>query len=502
MRLAMTRPRPRTRRAILAAVVGAALLPSAAQAGTAGVGTAIPGGLISYVAADGETNNVSVFVQNSRVVIADSAPVRAGAGCVLNAQGDAECPLSAPFITVLLRDLNDTVSYQAPLRASVSTEDGDDVILGGIRQSVPGRAIEPVFYFGNGGRDTISYAAADRGVRVDTDDNPGGARTEDGRPGLDLESVGRDVEKIVGSSFGDVLFGSPGNDNITGGAGNDELGGGAGNDLFFEGQGAPSGADSIHGDDGEDRVSYAGRTNGVFVNLDNVRNDGEPGEGDDVRSNVENVTAGSGNDTLTGSGAANDLQAFGGNDTLHGLGGNDTLLVGSGNNGAFGGAGNDVISARNGQIDNINCGDNTDTANRDSVENLVSGCERNEVGILRLAPKAIRALAGERTHLKLSWMHPRSWRELRRIEVRLSDAGVPVGEIVIRPQAERIAGDGAVEVLRSSRLAHEGRKVAARLAIRLDESLAGRRLVAEVEAVDRRGARQVEARAGRIQLGG
>ena len=35
-------------------------------------------------------------------------------------------------------------------------------------------------------------------------------RTQDGRPGIDLESVGRDVEKIVGSSFSDVLFGSPG----------------------------------------------------------------------------------------------------------------------------------------------------------------------------------------------------------------------------------------------------------------------------------------------------
>jgi RTX calcium-binding nonapeptide repeat (4 copies) len=491
----ISRPRPRTRRALLAAVVGAALLPASAQAGTASVGTAIPGGLISYVAAEGETNNVSVFVQNNRIVIADAAPVRAGTGCVLNAQGDAECPLSAPFITVLLRDKNDTIVYRAPHRASVSTEDGDDVILGGARQSVPGRAIEPVFYFGNDGRDTISYAAADRGVRVDTDDNPGGARTQDGRPGIDLESVGRDVEKIVGSSFSDVLFGSPGNDNITGGRGNDEMGGGAGNDFFFEDQGGPNGADSIHGADGVDRVSYAGRTSNVFVSLDGVRNDGEAGELDDVRPNVENVTAGDGNDTLTGNGVANDLQAFGGNDTLHGLGGNDTLLLGSGNNGGFGGAGNDVISARNGEIDNIDCGDNTDTAIRDSSENFVRGCETSQIGVLRLAPKSVRAAAGGRTQLKLSWERPRSWRELRRVELRLIDDGVPVGEVVIRPHGERVSGDGAVKVLRS-RLVHDGRKVSARVALRLDDSVAGRRLVAEVEAVDRRGARQV------VKLGG
>jgi RTX calcium-binding nonapeptide repeat (4 copies) len=475
---------------ILAAVVGAALLPATAQAGTASVSIGVPGGLVSYVAADGETNNVSVFVNNGRLVIADAAPVRAGAGCTLNSLGDAECPLSVPFVTVLLRDRNDTIVYRAPHRASVSTEGGDDVILGGLRQTDTGRVIQPVFYFGNDGRDTISYAAADRAVRVDTDDNPGGARTEDGRPGIDLESVGRDVEKVVGSNFGDVLFGSPGDDNITGGPGNDEMGGGAGDDFFFEGQFGPSGADSIHGAGGDDRVSYAGRTSGVIVSLDNVRNDGEPGEADDVRSNVENITAGGGNDILVGSGAANDLQGFGGVDTLHGLGGNDTLQLGSGSDFAFGGAQNDVILARDGERDTINCGENSDTANRDSVENLVSGCEKGAVGKLRLA--------GGGSELKLSWTHPRNWRELRRIEVRLSDEGAPVGDIVIRPRRERIVAGGGVELVRS-RLSHKGKKVAAKLAMRFDGDVAGR-LDAEIEAVDRRGLRQVES--ARLKLGG
>ncbi len=490
MHLPSIRPRPRTRRALLAAVVGAALLPATAQAGTASVSVGIPGGLISYVAADGETNNVSVFVSGGKVVIADAAPVRVGSGCTLNAFGDAECPLSAPFINVLLRDKNDTIVYRAPHQASVSTEAGDDVILGGLRQTDTGRAVQPVFYFGNDGRDTISYAAADRGVRVDTEDNPGGSRTEDGRPGIDLESVGRDVEKIVGSNFGDVLFGSTGNDNITGGPGNDEMGGGAGNDFFFEGQFGPSGADSIHGADGDDRVSYAGRTNGVNVSLDNNRNDGEPGEGDDVRSNVESITAGNGNDILTGSNVANDLQGFGGIDTLHGLGGDDTLQLGSNSDFAFAGTGNDVILAGDGERDTINCGENSDTANRDSVENLVSGCEKGTVGVLRLA--------GKRDQLDLSWTHPRDWRELRRIEVRLSDAGVPVGEIVIRPKGERIVADGEVELRRSS-LTRKGKKVAAKLAVRFDADVA-RRLDAEIEAVDRRGMRQVELT--RVKLGG
>jgi Ca2+-binding RTX toxin-like protein len=488
MHLPSIRPRPRTRRALLAAVVGAALLPSAAEAGTASVNLGIPGGLVNYVAADGETNNVSVFVSNGKLTIADAAPVRAGSGCTLNAFGDAECPIGAPMVNVLLRDRSDTIVYRAPHRASVSGEAGDDVILGGIRQTDTGRTVQPVFYFGNDGRDTISYVASDRSVRVDTDDNPGGARTEDGRPGIDLESVGRDVEKIIGSNFSDVLFGSPGDDNITGGSGNDEMGGGAGDDFFFEGQGGPSGSDSIHGADGNDRVSYAGRTNGVNVSLEGVRNDGEPGEGDQVFANVENITAGGGNDILIGNGAANDLQGFGGVDTLHGLGGNDTLQLGSKSDFAFGGAGNDVILAGDGEPDTINCGENSDTANRDSVETLVSGCEKGTVGKLRLA--------GTRQQLELSWTHPRDWRELRRIELRLSDAGVPVGEIVIRPKGERIVADGAVE-LRRSTLSRKGKKVAAKLAVRFDAEVA-RRLDAEIEAVDRRGLRQVE----RMKLGG
>jgi hypothetical protein len=44
--------------------------------------------------------------------------------------------------------------------------------------------------------------------------------------------------------------------------------------------------------------------------------------------------------------------------------------------------------SRNGAIDNINCGDNTDTADRDADENRVVGCERGQGGVLRLTPKA------------------------------------------------------------------------------------------------------------------
>ena len=87
--------------------------------------------------------------------------------------------------------------------------------------------------------------------------------------------------------------------------------------------------------------------------------------------------------------------------------------------------------------------------------------------------------------MRLSWRHPVSWRKLRTVELRLTRNGAPVGEVSIRPRGERISAEGAVRLARKqSQLTHEGKTVIARLAVRLDKSLAGQTLTAEVEATD------------------
>ncbi len=53
--------------------------------------------------------------------------------------------------------------------------------------------------------------------------------------------------------------------------------------------------------------------------------------GNDSRSLIENAVGGSGNDTVTGNKAANNLKGGGGNDRLYGREGNDVLTGGSGN---------------------------------------------------------------------------------------------------------------------------------------------------------------------------
>lgn len=61
---------------------------------------------------------------------------------------------------------------------------------------------------------------------------------------------------------------------------------------------------------------------------------------------------------------------------------------------------------------------------------------------------------------------------------------------------------GAVTLVRrASRMRRAGTTVRAQLGLRLDPSLAGRRLALDVEATDVRGRQQIERGAGAIRLG-
>jgi Domain of unknown function DUF11/RTX calcium-binding nonapeptide repeat (4 copies) len=138
---------------------------------------------------------------------------------------------------------------------------------------------------------------------------------------------GRDDDVLVGSTFGDRLFGRQGRDLLRGGAGNDCLYGGDGNDVL-DGDG---GDDTLSGGDGRDRLF-----------------------------------GGSGNDRVLGGAKA---------DELHGDTGADQLFPGSGRDRVWGGPGNDTISARDGSRDVIDCGAGLDRVTADRRDHL-RGCER------------------------------------------------------------------------------------------------------------------------------
>jgi hypothetical protein len=233
-------------------------------------------------------------------------------------------------------------------------------------------------------------------------------------------------------------------------------------------------------------------------------NDGEAGERDEIIGSNEQVVGGRAGDTLrapASSTASHNILGLGGGDNIEGSEGADTLSGDAGGDTINSFVGDDRVFARDGELESVDCGLQTDTADVDSFDNFGRSCENGTIGVLRLAPRALRVRAGETAELRPSWRHPRAWRRLRRIELRLDRDGAPVGEVTIRPRGGRIGADGAVKLLRKrSRLSREGKTVIARLAVRLDERLAGQTLQVDVEATDARGARQLEPDAGTVRI--
>jgi hypothetical protein len=165
---------------------------------------------------------------------------------------------------------------------------------------------------------------------------------------------------------------------------------------------------------------------------------------------------------------------------------------GTGSDFLSGGSEDDVIdSADNVGDREIRCDSGQDTLTRDVRDLDVTGCEVvNSVGTL--------ALAGNAAKLRLSWTHPQSWKQLRTITLKLRHRG-EVGRVVIRPRAESVRAAGAVRI-KSAKLRHKAGKVTALLALRYDARLVGKRLRADVIAVDRSGAKQIERSAATLRV--
>ena len=199
--------------------------------------------------------------------------------------------------------------------------------------------------------------------------------------GNDRLEIAAGVEKpstVTGGDGNDSVTGGSGQDNIHGNAGNDQLRGGNGKDALFGDEGSDfldggGQGDDMNGGGGFDTVNYAGRAGAVKVTLDNVANDGfqatlaEPGEGDNVHSDIERIVGGNGNDNLSGLGAPGGVSIDGGpgndlitgsthNDSLNGNGGNDNLNGGEGNDFLNGGEGGDRMSGGGG-IDQVSYAD-------------------------------------------------------------------------------------------------------------------------------------------------
>jgi len=198
---------------------------------------------------------------------------------------------------------------------------------------------------GGPGADSVDYGAASGPVVIDLTAATG--------TGMGSDTLA-DVQNAFGSEFADTITGNSLNnvlrglnpalntgaldddddDVIDGLAGADTMSGEDGNDTILQGT-AADGADTINGGsntaDG-DTVDYSGRTNALYVAPGAGAVSGEGGcplgtgcEDDNVGTDLENFTLGSGADEFVGSGNAEFVTPGAGDDDVDGNGGADTL---------------------------------------------------------------------------------------------------------------------------------------------------------------------------------
>jgi Ca2+-binding RTX toxin-like protein len=333
--------------------------------------------------ADDAANTISLQKSGSeQVTISDPGGITAAKGCTQASASSVTCPLP-DYVRAELAGGSDSLTGGEGVTLAVEAGAGNDTVTG---------YGGPVF--GEG-----------------IDDDPGGVLLSGGEgddvlTGTDIGMSGGDGDDTVtalGSKSNFILYGDGGKDELTGGAGGDVFYGGAGNDDLkggggndrLDGDGAGAyeetiaiGDDDIDGGDGLDRLTWDARTSAVTVDLSKPAPAGQAGEKDKL-SNIENITTGSGADTITGTDGANRITPGGGIDTVDAGDGDDFL--GGGDTAADSldlGAGNDTISYESlgkgtVDVDLSDPGPDGPAAGKDTltgVENVVGTMNGSKVG--------------------------------------------------------------------------------------------------------------------------
>jgi Ca2+-binding RTX toxin-like protein len=366
---------------ITAACALALLAAPAASAGT----IAYDGDTLVVTAAPGEANFVTFgSEQDGRISISDS-------GAEHGYPEDRCSRLDAGY----------PIHCEAPARVKADFGDGDDIVV--VNHMVAaGTAVEIA---AGPGRDSIK--AIDANTRL----------TADGGPGDDtLRSEGG----------GDVLRGGAGADELLGNGGADVLEGGEGDDRLTGDACGPPAGDVLDGGAGYDVITDWGQCGPtldprpVTVTVNGVADDGRPGEGDDVRdidalelyvpatvigtdeadsvsvfapadAGASRIDGRGGDDTLTAGSGSETILGGAGDDRVEGGYGHDTLTGGPGRDAIFGDStasqcggsgqsctlpfGNDVIDARDGEADTVDCGAGMDKVTADRVDTVAANCE-------------------------------------------------------------------------------------------------------------------------------
>jgi Ca2+-binding RTX toxin-like protein len=428
-----TAPSRRREGVLLLALAGLVLALSAGPA--FGATASVSGSTLTYTAAGGEVNNVTISLSGGTYTLSESTvTITPSAPCATVTATSVTCPAAGVTnMNVDLGDMNDALNaFPSPgtaVAADMSVEGGpgnDDPLVGGNGDDLftggPGPVAGPNTdtdnFFGGTGNNTISYA--NRTTRV-------GVRLRTGSIGFGGENC--DVRVVTFTS--PQPYCTAGEDdhfdgqikNVIGGAGGDDL---IGNQLANTIMGGPGTTpDVICGGLGVDYVDYSDRSAGVNVSLDGnlapfppvpaqsiaardtcighpeapprgqpgeidcIANDGQSGEGDCVGRDIENIRGGSGGDVLIGSDpllsnppdpgsnipGENVLEGLGGDDAMDGRGGPDTMVGGDGSDSAsYAGRGEPVNATIDGSANDGGSSD-SDTSGSGRRDNIGSDVE-------------------------------------------------------------------------------------------------------------------------------
>jgi Ca2+-binding RTX toxin-like protein len=326
---------------------------------------------------------------------------------------EVTCTGTPTTLTIDSRDLDDRIVLgSGAIGATISGGAGDDVLTGGTGNDTINGGADADRIDGGAGTDTINGDAGDDALTggAGNDIFNGGAGTDladyssrasavtvtidntanDGGTG-ETDNVKIDVENATGGTGNDALIGYATANVLTGGPGQDSLDGDAGNDTLDGGVGS----DVLAGAAGTDTVTYATRVDAVTVALDGLAGDGEPGEDDTIRNDVEAVTGGAGNDTLVGGALAETLSGGPGADTLRGEALADVLNGDDGDDVLDGGAGGDTHTGGTG-FDTADYGARTATVTAD-LDGAADDGETSEADNVRPDVERLVGGAGDDT---------------------------------------------------------------------------------------------------------
>lgn len=154
-----------------------------------------------------------------------------------------------------------------------------------------------------------------------------------GFPGPVAVHGGKGADTLIGGTGNDTLVGAQGSDSLSGGGGDDSLQGGKANDTLDGGDGndhliagtvrttTDDGSDLLIGGAGIDTADYISRFDPLFLSNDGQAHSGNAaaGEHDAIMPDIERIEGGGGGDTIVGTATPESFLSAGvGNDSITG----------------------------------------------------------------------------------------------------------------------------------------------------------------------------------------